>query len=147
MGVGSAGEAAGCVVYAGGHPAVPGAPRMLVRRLPLRPADVRYSRANDPKTTEEEIRAFFPREVVDAKGHAGCFGVYPRRRVVSQLEIPAETEEHPYFESHELTAPLEEIVTKRTAFGTHWGLVYFFGEDPYVMRDLLKRQESLDFYV
>lgn len=74
---------------------------------------------------------------------AGCLG----HRVVSQLEIPAETEEHPYFESHELTAPLEEIVTKRTAFGTHWGLVYFFGADPYVMRDLLKRQESLDFYV
>ncbi|AUN94487.1 ATP-grasp domain-containing protein [Pseudazoarcus pumilus] len=103
--------------------------------------------AFDPKTTEEEITAFFPREVVDAKGHAGCFGVYPRRRVVSKLEIPAETEEHPYFESHELTAPLEEIVTKRTAFGTHWGLVYFFGEDPYTLRDLLKHQEELDYYV
>jgi len=25
--------------------------------------------------------------------------------------------------------------------------VYFFGEDPYVMRDLLKHQEDLDFYV
>ena len=103
--------------------------------------------AFDPKTTDEEIKAFFPREVVDAKGHAGCFGVYPRRRVVSKLEIPAETEEHPYFESHELTAPLEEIVTKRTAFGTHWGLVYFFGPDPYEIRDLLKKQESLDYYV
>ncbi|MBA4741595.1 MAG: carboxylate--amine ligase [Azoarcus sp.] len=103
--------------------------------------------AFDPKTTEEEITAFFPREVVDAKGHAGCFGVYPRRRVVSQLEIPPETEDHPYFESHELTAPLEEIVTKRTAFGTHWGLVYFFGEDPYTMRDLLKHQEDLDYYI
>jgi hypothetical protein len=84
---------------------------------------------------------------VDAKGYAGCFGVYPRRRVVSKLEIPEETENHEYFESHELTAPLEETVTKRTAFGTHWGLVYFFGEDPYVMRDLLKHQEDLDFYV
>ncbi|MCW8867928.1 MAG: carboxylate--amine ligase, partial [Marinobacter sp.] len=103
--------------------------------------------AFDPKTTEEEIKAFFPKEVVDAKGYAGCFGVYPRRRVVSKLEIPEETENHEYFESHELTAPLEETVTKRTAFGTHWGLVYFFGEDPYVMRDLLKHQEDLDFYV
>ncbi|WP_148254327.1 ATP-grasp domain-containing protein [Aidingimonas lacisalsi] len=103
--------------------------------------------AFDPKTTEEEITAFFPREVVDAKGHAGCFGVYPRRRVVSRLEIPEETEDHLYFESHELTAPQEETVTKRTAFGTHWGLVYFFGEDPHTMRDLLKHQESLDFYV
>ncbi|WP_027329239.1 ATP-grasp domain-containing protein [Marinimicrobium agarilyticum] len=101
----------------------------------------------DPKTTEEEITNFFPKEVVDAKGHAGCFGVYPRRRVVSKLEIPEETEEHPYFDFHELTPPLEETVTKRTAFGTHWGLIYFFGDDPYTMRDLLKHQEDLDFYV
>lgn len=101
----------------------------------------------DPKTTEEELEAFFPKEVVDAKGHAGCFGVYPRRRVVNKLAMPEETEDHEYFESHELTAPLEETVTKRTAFGTHWGLVYFFGEDPYEMRRLLKRQEELDFYI
>ena len=101
----------------------------------------------DPKTTEDEINAFFPCEVVDAKGHAGCFGVYPRRRVVSRLEIPEETENHPYFEWHELTPPLEETVTKRTAFGTHWGLVYFFGDDPHKLRDLLKHQEELDFYV
>lgn len=101
----------------------------------------------DPKTTEEEIRAYFPKEVEDATGYAGCFGVYPRRRVVSQLAIPEETEDHPYFESHELTAPLEEIVTKRTAFGTHWGLVFFVGEDADEMHDLLKRQETLDYYV
>nr|WP_189595148.1 carboxylate--amine ligase [Nocardia cerradoensis] len=103
--------------------------------------------AFDPKTTEEEIVEFFPREVVDAKGHAGSFGVYPRRRVVSRLSIPEETEDHEYFETHELTAPLSEKVTKRTAFGNHWGLLYFFGEDPYALRDLLKRQEELDFYV
>jgi len=103
--------------------------------------------AFDPKTTEEEIEAFFPREVVDAKGYAGCFGVYPRLRVVSKLEIPRETEEHEYFVYHELTEPLEQTVTKRTAFGTHWGLVYFFGDDPHVMWDLLKHQEELDFYV
>ncbi|WP_396588916.1 acetyl-CoA carboxylase biotin carboxylase subunit family protein [Bermanella sp. R86510] len=101
----------------------------------------------DPKTTNEEIDAFFPKEIVDAKGYAGCFGVYPRRRVVSQLEIPEETEDHPYFESHELTAPLEEMVTKRTAFGTHWGLVYFVGDKADEMHKVLKRQEELDFYV
>lgn len=101
----------------------------------------------DPKSTEEEIKAYFPKEVEDATGYAGCFGVYPRRRVVSKLEIPEETEDHPYFESHELTAPMEEIVTKRTAFGTHWGLVYFVGDDPHQLHDLLKRQEELDYYV
>lgn len=101
----------------------------------------------DPKTTEEEIQAFFPKPVVDAKGYAGCFGVYPRRRVVSKLEIPKETEEHPYFDFHELAQPLEETVTKRTAFGTHWGLAFFFGDNPHKLRDLLKAQEELDYYV
>ncbi len=101
----------------------------------------------DPKTTAEEVEAFFPKEVTDAKGYAGCFGVYPRQRVVSRLEIPAETENHPYFDYHELTAPVEDTVTKRTAFGTHWGLVFFFGDDPHKLRDLLKHQEELDFYV
>ena len=101
----------------------------------------------DPKTTQEEIDNFFPEPVKDAKGYAGCFGVYPRRRVVSKLEIPKETEEHPYFDFHELTAPLQDTVTKRTAFGTHWGLVFFFGDNPHQLRDLLRHQEELDFYV
>lgn len=101
----------------------------------------------DPKATEEEVEAYFPEAVKDAKAHAGCFGVYPRRRVVSRLEIPEETEDHPYFESHELTTPQEEIVTKRTAFGTHWGLLFFVGEDPKEMHRLLERQQELDFYV
>ncbi len=101
----------------------------------------------DPKTTEEEIKAFFPKEVEDAKGHAGCFGVYPRRRVISHLQIPDETKNHDYFEYHELPSPLEGKVTKRTAFGTHWGLVFFFGDDPYQLRDLLLAQEELDYYV
>ncbi len=101
----------------------------------------------DPYTTQEELDEFFPKAVEDAKGHAGCFGVYPRRRVVSELQIPEETENDEYFEYHELQAPMENKVTKRTAFGTHWGLVYFFGDDPYRMRELLKKQEELDFYV
>ncbi len=101
----------------------------------------------DPKTTREELESFFPREGVDARGYAGCFGVYPRRRVVSQLQFPEQTADHPYFEYHELSAPLEETVTRRTAFGTHWGLVFFFADDPHRLRDLLKHQEALDFYV
>ena len=125
-------------------------PQRTLGRIQNRDLKVRVGAPIGCKATmrsQEEIKAFFPKEVVDAKGYAGCFGVYPRRRVVSKLEIPEETENHEYFESHELTAPLEETVTKRTAFGTHWVLVYFFGEDPYVMRDLLKHQEDLDFYV
>ncbi|MDR5901140.1 ATP-grasp domain-containing protein [Halomonas icarae] len=101
----------------------------------------------DPKSTPDEVAEFFPREVEDADGYAGCFGVYPRLRVVSKLEIPEEVEDDPYFESHELTPPLEETVTKRTAFGTHWGLVYFKGDEAARMKELLKHLEELDFYV
>ncbi len=101
----------------------------------------------DPKSTPEEVADFFPQEIVDADGFAGCFGVYPRRRVVSKLEIPEEVEDDPYFESHELTPPVEETVTKRTAFGTHWGLVYFKGDEAARMKELLKHMEELDFYV
>ncbi len=101
----------------------------------------------DPRSTEEEIEAFFPKEVVDADGYAGVFGVYPRRRVVKELQIPPETENHEYFEFHQLPAPMQEKVMKRTAFGTHWGLLYFHGDDPHTMRDLLKSQEELDFYI
>ncbi|GGX38847.1 ATP-grasp domain-containing protein [Saccharospirillum salsuginis] len=101
----------------------------------------------DPKSTQEEVDAFFPKEVEGAKGYAGCFGVYPRRRVVSKLEMPKETIEHPYFDFHELVPPEKETVPERSAFGTHWGLVFFYGDDPIKMRDLLKAQEELDFYV
>ena len=101
----------------------------------------------DPKTTDEEIEKFFPKEIEDAKCYAGCFGVYPRRRVVSHLEIPPETEDHPYFESHDLAPPMQDTVTKRTAFGTHWGLLYFVGDDAQKMFDVLKAQEERDFYI
>jgi hypothetical protein len=101
----------------------------------------------DPKSTKEEVDAFFPKPVEDAKGYAGCFGVFPRRRVVSQLDFPDETADHPYFESHELYPLDKEVVAEREAYGTHWGLVYFFGDNAHQMRDLLKHQEELDFYV
>ena len=102
---------------------------------------------SDPKASEEEIASFFPKEVEDARGHAGCFLVYPRRRVISRLEIPKETEDDPYFEYHDLQSPAESKVSKRVAFGNHYGTLYFFGPDPDYMRDLLLRQEDLDFFV
>jgi hypothetical protein len=101
----------------------------------------------DPNATEEEIEAFFPREVVDAKGHAGTFLVFPRRRVISEMRVPDETENDPYYEYHDLAPVMEQKVAKRVAFGNHYGSVYFFGDDPDRMRELLLRQEDLDFYV
>jgi hypothetical protein len=102
---------------------------------------------SDPNATEEEIEAFFPREVVDAKGHAGTFLVFPRRRVISEMRVPDETENDPYYEYHDLAPVMEQKVAKRVAFGNHYGSVYFFGDDPDRMRELLLHQEDLDFYI
>ncbi|HJK96913.1 MAG TPA: hypothetical protein RMF84_06810 [Polyangiaceae bacterium LLY-WYZ-14_1] len=102
---------------------------------------------SDPNATDEEIEEFFPKEIDDAKGHAGCFLVYPRRRVVSELRVPEATENDPYYEYHDLALPMEQKVSKRVAFGNHWGTVYFFGDDPERMKELLLQQEDLDFYV
>ena len=132
--------------------------RCVVGKLPFpgtKLGDILVRVARDPAPSPstlvqgvpEELDAFFPEPVKDAKGHAGCFGACPRRRVVSEMRIPEETQNHPFFEFHELAQPMEQKVTKRTAFGTHWGLVYFFGDNPLQLRDLLKAQEELDFYV
>lgn len=102
---------------------------------------------SDPKATDEEIKAFFPKEVVDAKGHAGTFLVYPRRRVISQLNIPEEVDNDPYFEFHDLKPPMESKVAKRAAFGNHYGSLYFFGEDPDRMRELLLEMEEQDCFL
>lgn len=102
---------------------------------------------SDPKTTEEEIESFFPKEVVDAKGHAGCFLVYPKKRVIKDLVVPDEVEDDPYFDRHDLFMPVETKVAERVAFGNHYGSVYFFGDDPDRMRELLLQQEQHEFYV
>ncbi|MFP3943351.1 MAG: acetyl-CoA carboxylase biotin carboxylase subunit family protein [Alphaproteobacteria bacterium] len=100
----------------------------------------------DPKATDEEIEAFFPKEVEDAKGFAGTFLVYPRKRVISAVAIPDEVESDDYFEFPELTQPAETKVAKRVAFGNHYGSLYFFGDNPDRMRELLLRMEEFDFY-
>ena len=46
-----------------------------------------------------------------------------------------------------LTEAKQQFISSWGAFGTHWGLLYFVGEDSKVMHELLKRQEELDFYV
>lgn len=102
---------------------------------------------SDPKTTEEEIKAFFPKEVVDRKGYAGCFLVYPRKRVISDIAIPDEVDNDPYFEKHDLFMPVETKVAERAAFGNHYGTLYFFGDDAERMRTRLKDMEELDFYI
>ena len=40
-----------------------------------------------------------------------------------------------------------ELLEHAYGLNAYQGLVYFFGPDPQVMKDLLKHQEDLDFYV
>ncbi len=55
----------------------------------------------------------------------------------------------PYCKEHDIPIVSWNFkrINDRPAFGTHWGLIYLFGEDPQVMRDLLKHQEGHVFYV
>jgi biotin carboxylase len=86
--------------------------------------------ASDSTTSEEELAAFFPHEVTGRKGHCGNLLVYPKGAVVSELNLPGDLLDHPYFEKHTLVRPIQHKVTQAAGFGAHYGVVYFFGEDP-----------------
>lgn len=101
----------------------------------------------DPETTDEELKAFFPEEVVSAKGHSGNLMVYPKVKSISKLNIPDELKEHPYFLKHNMFLPATSKVSERVGFGNHYGSIYFFGEDSTEMRKLLEQYEKHDFYL
>ena len=108
---------------------------------------VGYVLCADPRTTDEEVEAFFPKPVQDARGHAGVLMVYPRRSEVRELEIPREVLEDPYFMRHTLAAPIPGKVASREGFGDHWGTLFFLGDDPDRLREVLLKYEDMDFYV
>jgi hypothetical protein len=102
--------------------------------------------ASDSTTTEEELAEFFPDEVTGRKGHAGNLLVYPRRPLVSGLTIPEDLPTHPYFEKHTLVRPIQHKVTEAHGFGAHYGVIYFFGEDPAKLKETLLHFATADFY-
>ncbi len=99
----------------------------------------------DPHTTEEELEDFFP-EPQDHTGYAGCVMVYPKQRIVRKVHIPDELVEDPFYEKHTLFTPANPKVQDVEAFGSHYGTVYFRGDDPDRMRDLLNQYDAFDFY-
>lgn len=100
---------------------------------------------SDPNTSEAELEAFFPKE--DAfQERAGCLMVYPRAEIASKLEVPAELEGDPYFESHDLFVPVNPKVAERVGFGNHYGTVFFAGPEAGRLEELLLRWEEFDFY-
>ncbi len=102
--------------------------------------------ACDPATSEEELERFFPKEVEGAKGIAGCLMIYPRTKTVKDLDIPKEVLEDPYFERHTLIPPISQKVQDREGFGNHFGTLFFFGDDPERMRQILTDYRELDYY-
>ena len=99
----------------------------------------------DPKTTEEELEAFFPSPSAH-DGFAGCLMVYPRQKVVTRVKLPEKLLLEDYYEKHNLFVPVTAKVAERVAFGDHYGTVFFKGPDAEVMRKLLRDYEQEDFY-
>ncbi len=102
---------------------------------------------SDPLVPDEEAEAFFPDERAGKRGHAGNLLVYPRKRTISELSVPAELHEEPYFANHDLFEPVTPKVAERAGFGDHYGKVNFFGDDPDRLKEVLLRFEQMDFYV
>lgn len=100
----------------------------------------------DPETTEDEL-SYLPRSIDDRKGYAGNVLVYPNKPQIHELRVPGELVDHPYFEKHNMFEPVTSKVAERVGFGNHYGTIYFFGEDPQIMRKTLEQFEQVDFYV
>ncbi|MGG3466079.1 ATP-grasp domain-containing protein [Neobacillus pocheonensis] len=102
---------------------------------------------SDPDTTEEELKAFFPKEVVSAQGHAGSLMVYPNVKSINKLNLPEELKTHSYFDKHDMFIPVTSKVAERVGFGNHYGTIFFFGKDSEEIRSLMKKYENYDFYL
>ncbi len=102
---------------------------------------------SDPDTTEEDIKNFFPSDEEPTKSYAGSLMIYPKPGIVSRLVIPEELKEDPYFESHTLTEPMEhKVLDDREGFGNHYGTIFFQGNEPERMEELLRHYNEIDFY-
>ncbi len=102
----------------------------------------------NPNTPDEELNNLFPTDATDRKGYAGCVMVYPKQKLVTNVNIPDALLEHPYYDHHNLFIPASLKVADRVAFGDHYGTVFFYGDDPEQMRNLLNYYDKeVDFYV
>lgn len=107
---------------------------------------VAFAKCADPETSEEDLERFFP-DPRKHEGYAGCLMVYPKRRLVTRVDVPEKLLKEPYYEKHNLFVPVNPKVAERVAYGDHYGTIYFKGDDPDEMRRLLEDYEDVDFYV
>lgn len=102
---------------------------------------------SDPDTTDEELKAVFPKRNFKPSSSAGVLLVYPSPGYITKLQVPEELEEDPYFESHNLQPPIpHKVLPDRDGFGNHYGTVWFHGEDPSRMRERLLHYKEAEFY-
>lgn len=101
----------------------------------------------NPETSEEELEAFFPEEVVSAKGYSGNLMVYPKVNHITRLNIPTDLKEHPLFLKHNMFIPTTSKVSERVGYGNHYGSLTFYGDDCEELRNLLVNYEKHDFYL
>ncbi len=102
---------------------------------------------SDPTMSEEEIEAFFPKSEDDFQTYAGSVMVYPKPGYVKRLQVPEELKEDPFFDHHTLYEPSEHKVSEtREGFGNHYGTVFFKGDDPARMKELLTHYQDANFY-
>jgi hypothetical protein len=104
-----------------------------------------FAICSDPSTTDEELEAFFP-DPSEHLCYSGCLMVYPKRRVVTRVQVPERLLEEPYYEKHHLFQPVNVKVAERAGFGDHYGTIYFQGDDAEKMRKLLLEYEQEEFY-
>ncbi|MTI79519.1 MAG: ATP-grasp domain-containing protein [Firmicutes bacterium] len=100
----------------------------------------------DPNTEEEELDKIFPDET-SAKGYAGSFLVYPKKKYITDVNIPKELEEHPCFEKHTLFQPAVNKVQDLEGYGNHLGTIFFYGDDSEQVHQQLMNYVDHDFYV
>jgi hypothetical protein len=107
---------------------------------------VAFALCSDPNTPEEELQKLFPKES-DHNGYAGCLMVYPKKQVVSEVELPENLLTDDYYDYHNLFTPATSKVAERVAFGDHYGTVFFQGDSAEQMKERLVEYEKQDFYV
>ncbi|PKL76397.1 MAG: carboxylate--amine ligase [Candidatus Melainabacteria bacterium HGW-Melainabacteria-1] len=99
----------------------------------------------DPHSSEQELLDFFPAEN-EPLGYAGNLLVYPQKAYVTDLNIPDELLNHPYFEKHNMFEPVTPKVAERVGFGNHYGTIFFFGDNPDEMANTLAHFSKVEFY-
>ena len=102
---------------------------------------------HDPDLTEAELDEIFPPDDVFPGKYNGNVMIYPQKKQISELQIPEELHNDPYFVDHNLVPPYSnQKISDRSGFGNHFGTINFCGEDPQRMEELLEHYRTVDFY-